>query len=123
MTLIEATTLATSLKKNSGYSKEQLVLWLSQLDGMVKNEILNKFEDGDNIEFNGYDETTPDDTVLLIPHPYDMVYQHWLAMQIDYTNQESTYLAAQTMFNSAYVAFEKWYYSAHKPKPRQFRFF
>lgn len=123
MTLIEAINGIYALKPSAGYDKSQMVQWLSQLDGMVHNEIYRKFADSDDTEFVGYTDNTPGDTKLLIPHPYDMIYAHWLAMQIDYHNQESTYLASQTMFNTAYVAFEKWYFSAHRPKSRQYKYY
>lgn len=123
MTLIEAINGAGVLRRNSGYSQDDMTRWLSQLDGMVKAEILDKFEGAESIEYNGYDANTPENTVLLIPHPYDMVYLHWLAMQIDYANQEASYVASQTMFNTAYVAFERWYFSAHKPKQIQYKYY
>ena len=78
MTIIEAINRIDGLKPNI-YSQSEKVRWLSQLDGFVKNDIIDTHEGSDAITFSGYDDETSIDTVLLIPSPYEDVYIHYLA--------------------------------------------
>ena len=56
------------------YSQAQKIAWLSQLDSMIKTQILDAYEpDGDYPVFSGYDENTQLDTRLLVPEPFDEV--------------------------------------------------
>jgi hypothetical protein len=100
------------------------VRWLSQLDGKIKNDIIDTHEGGEDIVFNGYGADTPTDTKLLVPFPYDDMYRHWLEAQIDYVNGEYTrYNNSMTMFNAAYSEYEHYYNRTHKPKGKRFKFF
>lgn len=115
MTIIGAISLIDALKPN-GYTQIDKIGWLSTLDGMIKNEIIDTHEGGESITFNGYDDTTSIDTVLLVPAPYDDIYVRWLEAQIDYANGEyNKYNNSITLYNSAYSGFEKYYHRTNKP--------
>ena len=123
MTIIGAINHIDSVKPN-GYSQDEKVKWLSDLDGIVKTEIIDTHEGAENIPFAAYDETTPLTQILLIPHPYDDVYIKWIEAQIDYANGEySKYNNSITMFNAAFSAFEKYYNRTHKPISKNFTHF
>ena len=123
MTISEAIRRVDTMKPNS-YSSEDKIAWLSKLDGAVKAEIIDTHEDGENIVFNGYDESTPKDTELLICAPYDDIYLHWLESRIDYYNGEyGRYNNTVTTYNSAYSAYERFYNRAHMPKGDKLKFF
>lgn len=123
MTIIELITDVDEMKPN-GYGQLYKVQWLSQLDGMVKNDIIDTHEGGEDVAFDGYNAETPLDTELLIPHPYDDVYRYWLEAQIDYANGEYTkYNNSMSMFNEAYSAYNRYYNRTHMPKGKSIKFF
>lgn len=112
------------LAKPNVYSQDEKVKWLSTLDGMVKTEIIDTHEGADNVSFLEYDENTPLTQSLLIHHPYDNVYIKWLEAQIDYANGEyDKYNNSITSFNTALLAYEKYYNRTHKPVCKKFTHF
>lgn len=122
MTLIEAINYIDVLKPNN-YSQTEKVRWLSRLDGRVKKEIIDTHESGE-VSFGEYNDDTPLDTVLLVPHPYDEVYALWLEAQMDYANREyASYNNSISMFNTSYEAFQHYYNRNHMPKGQCFKFF
>lgn len=123
MTVMEALHRIDTLKPN-GYSNPEKIKWLSILDGMIKTEIIDTHEGGENVEFNGYQEDEELTTVLLIPAPYDDIYIHWLEAQIDYTNGEyDKYANSNIMFNASYTAYAKYYNRNHMPLSKGFTSF
>lgn len=123
MTIIELITDVDALKPNS-YEQHYKVQWLSQLDSRVKQDIIDTHDGGEGVSFSGYNEDTPINTELLIPHPYDEVYRFWLEMQIDYANGEyPKYNNSKDMFNKAYSAYERYYNRTHMPKGKTLKFF
>lgn len=122
MKINEAIKSLDSLKFNT-YTQDDKVQWLSRLDNMVKQQIIDTHEGAESVSFNGYTADTPLDTVLLVPAPYDEVYLRWMEAQIDYHNGEyDKYNNAIIMFNTAFEAYQKHYNSAHKPVQRGRRF-
>lgn len=74
----------------------------------------------DTEKFTGYNNDTPQDTVLLAPYPYDEIYQHYLNRQIDLQNLEmDKYNNDTALFNNAYETFSNWYTRTHMPIQRQ----
>lgn len=124
MKLIEAINMIDALVPNS-YTQEDKIRWLSNLDGTIKKNIIDKFVGGDEVTFEGYTAETPLETELLVPAPYDMtVYSYWLQAQIDYWNQElSKYNNSITLYNTAYTEFERWYIRNHMPKEQKLKYF
>ena len=121
MTIIEAINRTDNIKPN-GYSQADKIKWLSTLDGEIKSKILDTHE-GNTPSYTGYEETTPIDTELLVPAPYDVVYIHYLSMQIDYANGEyGKYNNSMSLYNSAYSEYERYYKRDHMPKSRASRF-
>ena len=122
MTIIDAISRANALKPN-GYSQSEKVRWLSTLDGIVKREVIDTHEGGEDVLFSGYNDETPLNTELLVPAPYDDVYIRYLEMQIDYANGEyAKYNNSTDAYNLALSDFEKYYNREHKPKSRGRRF-
>lgn len=121
MTILDAIHRVDTLKPNS-YSQIQKINWLSALDGVVKNEIIDTHEGGESVSYKPYIEselTTP----LLIPAPYDDIYIRWLEAQIDYANGEyGKYQNSMTMYNSAYTVYERYYNRTHMPKGNKLKF-
>jgi hypothetical protein len=123
MTIMDAIFRIGELKPNS-YSQSEKIKWLSTLDGIVKREIIDTHEGGEDIAFKGYDENSDLATVLLIPAPYDDIYLRWLEAQIDYANGEyAKYNNSMTAYNDAYTAFQRYYNRTHMPKGKKLKFF
>lgn len=121
MTIIEAINGIDNIKPNN-YSRAEKVRWLAKLDGMVKAEIIDTHEGGEDVVFNGYND---DDTVveLLIPAPHDDIYVKWLESQIDYANNEyGKYNNSASAFNTAYASYARYYNRNHLPKGVKIRF-
>ena len=123
MTIIEAINRIDSLKPNT-YTQVDKIVWLSNLDGIIKKEIIDTHEGSEAVIFEEYDAETALDTVLLVPAPYDDIYIKWLEAQIDYANGETPkYNNSMTMYNSVYFAFQKHYNRTHMPIGKSIKFF
>ena len=123
MTIIEAINRLDKIKPN-GYDQSDKVTWLSELDGMVKQTVTDTHEGGEDISFTGYDATTPLDTVLLIPSPYDSAYLDWLSAKIGFADGEIVrYNNYITRFNDVYGEFVREYHRTHMPKGKKIRYF
>ena len=123
MTIIEAINTIDALYPNT-YSQEQKKAQLSKLDGVIKRDIIDKHEGSEEVTFNGYDENTPQDTVLLVPAPYDDIYIFWLQTWIDYWNGEmGRYNNSTSMYKTAYSNFERAYNREHMPKETKIKYF
>ena len=122
MTLIEAINRIDAIKPNS-FSQQEKVRWLSTLDGIIKKEIIDTHEGGENVTFNGYNDNTLLTTELIVPAPYDDVYIRYLEMQINYAMGEyNKYNNTTLVYNNAYSAFERFYNREHAPISRKQRF-
>ena len=123
MTIGNALSRIDAVKPNS-FRQDEKIRWLSVLDGMIKAEIIDTHEGAESVEFKEYDDTTPLTQELLVPHPYDDVYIKWLEAQIDYSLGEyGKYNNSVTMYNAAYLAFQKYYNRTHKPVAKKFTHF
>ena len=123
MTLIEAINQIDLLKPNT-YTLQEKISWLSDLDGIIKCEIIDTHEGSESVSFSGYEPETPLDTVLLVPPPYDDVYIKWLEAQMDYvTGETSRYENSMLMYNTAFSTFKRYYNRTHMPKGSSIKFF
>lgn len=123
MTIIEAINRLDKIKPN-GYGQEDKIEWLSEIDGMVKQTVTDTHEGGEDISFTGYDATTPLDTVLLIPSPYDSAYLDWLSAKIDFADGEyARYNNSMTRFNDTFLAFSRFYNRKYMPKCSKIKYF
>jgi hypothetical protein len=123
MTIMDALYRIDELKPNS-YSQPEKIKWLSSLDGVIKREIIDTHEGGEDIVFSEYGEYEPLGTVLLVPAPYDDIYIKWLEAMIDYTNGEiAKYNNSLTAYNDAYDLYQRHYNRTHMPKGRKFKYF
>lgn len=123
MTIIEAINRIDSLKPNN-YTPEDKIAWLSSLEGIIKKEIIDTHKGSENVTFEGYNENTALDTVMLVPKPYDDVYVKWLEAQIDYTNGEiNRYENSMIAYNTLYSTFARYYNRTHLPLGKSIKFF
>ncbi len=115
MTIHEAISRIDNEYENT-YSPEQKKAYLSRLDWLIKNNIIDKHQGGADVEFNGYDDNTPEDTVLLVPEPFTDIYIFWLQAWIDYWNGDyDKYNNTISIYQSVYDSFRNDYNSKHMP--------
>ncbi|MGN1369214.1 MAG: hypothetical protein ACI4WX_10120 [Aristaeellaceae bacterium] len=111
--------------KPNAFSRERKIAWLNETEHQVVEEIL-KLHEGwpEEAVFEGYDDDTPDDTVLLVPDAYAEIYHHALARKMDLKNGElDKYQNNTLLFNAMYQAFSDFWTRTHMPMNRggQFR--
>ena len=115
MTINEAIEICDRQKPN-GYTAEDKIHWLSKLDQMIFDEIIDRHEDGPEV-FGGYREDADGQTILLADDAYADMYVKWLFAQIDFANAEiARYNNSMSMFNALYSAFAASYTRSHMPK-------
>lgn len=123
MKIREAITQIDSLKHNT-YTDKEKIGWLSRLDGMVKRLIIDTHEGGEDVTFTGYDDSTDQETELLVPAPFDEMYIRWLEAQIDYANGEyDKYNNSVLMYQTTYDGYANYYNRNHMPKGKKIKFF
>lgn len=99
------------------YTTEDKIGWLSQLDMKVKTQIIDTHEGGEDLKFQGYAADVDQDTVLLVPAPYDELYLRYLEAQIHYRNQEEDRCNnANDAFQKIWNEFRNEYNRKHMPK-------
>lgn len=113
MTIQEAMDAADRLRPNQ-YTQSDKAGWLSELDGMIKADIIDTHEGGANATFAGYGGGTAADTALIVGEPYTAIYIDYLLTKIDFSNAEyNRYNNDMTMFNTVYSAFADDYNRKH----------
>lgn len=115
MTIEKAIDICDRQKPN-GYTQEDKIHWLSKLDQMIFDEIIDRHEGG--IEaFNGYADDADPATALLADDAYADMYVKWLFAQIDFANAEiARYNNSMAMFNALYEAYAASYTRRHMPR-------
>lgn len=108
MKIIEAISRVDALVPN-GYASGQKILWLSQLEALVHNQVLRE-----ETPFLPFSEETDTQTVLFMPAPFDAAYLYWLEAQIHYANEDiDRYNSAIRLFTDAWRAFQLDYHGKH----------
>ena len=118
--------------KPNTYDENIKIIWLSELEGRVFNDLvltpeheLVEDEEGNMVEptFDGFDETSENEE-LMIPDTYADVYRNWLIAQIDYANGESDrFNNSMVMFNSSLKEYYDFYNRTHKPHQKPLKVF
>ena len=122
MKIREAIDRIDSLKHNT-YSNIEKIEWLSRLDGMIKNQIIDTHEGGQDIIYKPYTDMDLEKD-LLISAPHDEMYIRWLETQIDYYNGEiARYNNSNMMFQAAYETYQKFYNRTHMPLGNAAKYF
>lgn len=98
------------------FGSERMIKWLRQLDMELWEKIIKTHEGWQDVPRPDYRVESDDDTVLLVPEPYECIYIHWLQSRIDYS------MAEFGRFNNSNAAFEAdrteyaaWYNRTHMP--------
>ena len=98
-------------------SEDEQIAALSTLDGRIKNEIIDTHEGGEGVKYTPYKADVSRDTVLIAPHPYDVLYIYFLNANEALKREEpERYNNALYVFNEAFADFRKAYNRTHMPK-------
>lgn len=123
MTISDAISTIDARKPNV-FTNVDKILWLSQLDGQIYEEIMKTHEDCPSDPFLGYDADTDQSKELLAKAPYDNLYISWLESRIDYANGEyAKYNNSNTTFTAELQAYRNHYNRTHMPVEKRFRYF
>ena len=115
MNLAKMISLCDESKPNQ-YDTEEKTQWVTEVEKMTVDEILNRAEENE-IEFEKYDYDTDAEKELLIPDAFIDVYLHYLMAKIDFFNAEyERYNNDMVMFNNSYERFAAYYRRNHMPK-------
>lgn len=120
MTIDQALHTVNSLKPHN-IERARLVDWLDRLDRRAFVDVISIHEPEESTPaaFDGYDQNTDPDTVLLIPPPYDEVYRFYLEMEIDLTNREyESYNNNAALYAAAFGKWARAYHREHRPRMR-----
>ena len=97
------------------FTDEDKYKWLNTLEGLVAREV-------QQAEEPSYVLPQDADKELLIPHPYDDIYQLYLLAMIDLANREyDHYNNAVLVFTNRYEQYKAWYIR-HNPSCKALNF-
>ena len=97
--------------KVNAYDEEAKYKWLSELDGLISREVMQRDEP---VEYRFPDDG---DRELLVGAPYDAIYPLYMEAQIDFHNREyGNYNNTILMFNSKLDDYKKAYIRDNMPK-------
>ena len=113
MTVEQALARARELRPGCKISDETCRRWLCEEDALLRQQLFEK-SGADEYAAAGADlawsgEALPDDTVLLVPVPFDALYPHVLCARIDAALGETDrYAGEQAQYNSLVAELAVW---------------
>ena len=97
-------------------SQQKKIGWLSQLDLMAQELLIENFEDVADF-LPSYNAQTDLDTLLVICAPYDEIYGYYLAAMVDFENQEfDRFNNAIAMYSAVWERYANHVLRTHTPK-------
>ena len=93
------------------YSEENKLQWINELEGMISRLVYRE------TEFVPYNFPEDMDKELLVPAPFDGIYELYSMSKVDFHNQEwGKYNNTATAFHSLFDDYKKAYIRENKPK-------
>ncbi len=123
MTVEQALVRARELRPGCKISDETCRRWLCEEDALLRQQLFEK-SGADEYAAAGADlawsgEALPDDTVLLVPVPFDALYPHVLCARIDAALGETDrYVGEQAQCNGLLSELAVWLRQKHPPRCR-----
>lgn len=123
MTVEQALARARELRPGCKISDETCRRWLCEEDALLRQQLFEK-SGADEYAAAGADlawsgETLPDDTVLLVPVPFDALYPHVLCARIDAALGETDrYAGEQAQCSDLLSELAVWLRQKHPPRCR-----
>ena len=110
MTVEQAIAAADRMRPNNPFTTEDKYAWLRGCDGMIRAQVVSK--GADIVESDELGETT----LLLVPLPYDGLYPHYLAGQMDAALGESDRASNElAQYNALLSGFSIWMRQTYMP--------
>ena len=117
MNVTEIIACVDELRPNA-YDKVQKTRWLSEIEGMIVDEILNMAE-GNDISFEDYKYEVDAERETLLPERFTDIYIHYLKAKIELNDDELTQYNKEVMvYQAAFDQYAAWYRRNHMPKQR-----
>lgn len=122
MTVEQALARARELRPGCKISDETCRRWLCEEDALLRQQLFEK-SGADEYAAAGADlawsgEALPDDTVLLVPVPFDALYPHVLCARIDAALGETDrYAGEQAQYNSLLAELAAWLRRSYPVRP------
>lgn len=117
MTVSEVIAKADNLRPNQ-YGMDLKTQWLSEVEGIIIDTILNESE-GNDIQFEKYNYELDMEKELKIPDRFCDVYIHYILAKIDYHDSETeSYQNDVIMYQASMDSFAGWYIRNHMPKQK-----
>lgn len=122
MTVEQALARARELRPGCKISDETCRRWLCEEDALLRQQLFEK-SGADEYAAAGADlawsgEALPDDTVLLVPVPFDALYPHILCARIDAALGETDrYAGEQAQYNSLLAELAAWLRRSYPVRP------
>ena len=120
MTVEQALARARELRPGCKISDETCRRWLCEEDALLRQQLFEKsgadeyVAAGADLAWSG--EALPDDTVLLVPVPFDALYPHVLCARIDAALGETDrYAGEQAQYNSILADLAAWLRRTYPP--------
>lgn len=123
MTVEQALARARELRPGCKISDETCRRWLCEEDALLRQQLFEK-SGADEYAAAGADlawsgETLPDDTVLLVPVPFDALYPHVLCARIDAAlGEPDRYAGEQAQCSGLLSELAVWLRQKHPPRCR-----
>lgn len=113
MTTIDSVIQEVDAIEHNTMDHSEKVRWLSRLDGRLY-ELYMKGRVGAPAAWSPYTPETPDDTPLLVQHPWDDIYIHWLRAQIAlFCGENDLYSDCMALVGQSEGFFASAYAAAH----------
>lgn len=113
MTIQQAIERVNEMRAGNSSSDEIKIIWLSELDGMIYNDVILKHKGNEGVVKPVY---TAENTLaeLIAEPPYDVLYVYYLMAQIDLAASEiNKYNASVQLYNSALTNYKNHYRRNH----------
>jgi hypothetical protein len=116
MTVQSAIERADEMRAGNSAPEEMKIRWLSELDGVIYNDVILTHE----VKVEPYTGYQDDVTKKLIAEePYDVLYVYWLMAQIDLKASElNKYNNSLALFKDALKDYKAWFNRTHMPKKK-----
>lgn len=116
MTIIQAINTTDEMKPNA-MSAMLKYKYLTEIEQLVHDEVLMRHVHPPEQETKPvYTEDTDEETELLVPDPYSMLYVYWLMTKIDIQTQEDgRYNVDRAHFENEWETMSDWWTRNHRP--------
>lgn len=122
MTVEKAIMIANRLRPRNDFALEDKYRWLAEADALIRSQVIRKSLTGsyENVGADLAGDEMDETTELLVPPPYDGLYPHYLAGQMDSALGEMDRAANELgQYNTLLSSFAVWMRQNYPPAGRR----